>query len=68
MKSQDVQIGVADGIFRIATNATDMPCADFYDAIKEGVRDAVIRIAFHGCICPPTSEQTCQGEDCPRKP
>lgn len=22
----------------------------------------------HGCICPPTSEQTCQSPLCPRKP
>lgn len=22
----------------------------------------------HGCICPPTSEQTCKGQFCPRKP
>jgi hypothetical protein len=22
----------------------------------------------HGCICPPTAEQTCQGPLCPRKP
>lgn len=22
----------------------------------------------HGCICPPTSEQTCQGDYCPRRP
>lgn len=21
-----------------------------------------------GCICPPTSEQTCQNPECPRKP
>ena len=23
---------------------------------------------FIGCICPPTSEQTCQNPACPRKP
>jgi hypothetical protein len=22
----------------------------------------------HGCICPPTSEQTCRGDHCPRQP
>lgn len=22
----------------------------------------------HGCICPPTSEKTCQGDNCPRQP
>lgn len=26
-----------------------------------------IRETFHGCICPPTSEQTCQSPLCPRK-
>ena len=25
-------------------------------------------VASYGCICPPTSEQTCQGTFCPRKP
>ena len=34
---ESVRQGVADAIWRIATNGTDMPSADFYDAIKEGV-------------------------------
>jgi len=24
--------------------------------------------AAYGCICPPTSEQTCQSSTCPRRP
>lgn len=24
--------------------------------------------ASRGCVCPPTSEQTCQNPNCPRKP
>lgn len=36
-----IKEGVARGIFRIASNATDMPCADFYDSIKKGVENAI---------------------------
>lgn len=37
-----IRKGVADAIFRVATNATDAPCADFYECIKEGVREGVM--------------------------
>jgi len=40
-----VRQGVADAIWRVATNATDMPCADFYETIKEGVSEAMSRHA-----------------------
>jgi hypothetical protein len=36
-----IRMGVADGIFRIATNGSDMPTADFFEAIEKGVRVAV---------------------------
>jgi hypothetical protein len=36
-----IREGVGDAIFRIATNNTDMPCADFYEAIKQGVAEAL---------------------------
>lgn len=39
-----IRKGVADAIWRMATNATDMPCADFYDMIKEGVREGMARL------------------------
>lgn len=31
-----IRRGVADAVWRVATNATDAPCADFYDSIKDG--------------------------------
>lgn len=27
-----------------------------------------VHVMPRGCICPPTSEQTCQNPNCPRKP
>jgi hypothetical protein len=36
-----VRDGVADAMWRMMTNATSMPCADFYDSIKEGVEKAI---------------------------
>ncbi|MCX7178010.1 MAG: hypothetical protein NTX56_04305 [Proteobacteria bacterium] len=39
-----IRMGVADGIFRIATNATDTPCEDFFGSIKDGVREAIIHL------------------------
>jgi len=36
-----VSQGVSDAIWRVATNATDMPCADFYDFIKQGIVEAL---------------------------
>lgn len=36
-----IRDGTSAGIWRIATNATHMPCADFYDSIKEGVTQAM---------------------------
>jgi hypothetical protein len=26
------------------------------------------QVAAHGCICPPGAEETCQGQQCPRRP
>ena len=37
--------GVAEAVWRIATNATDMPSSDFYDAIKEGAAAGVARVS-----------------------
>lgn len=41
---QAIRDGVADAIWRIATNATDMPCADFYAAIAKGAEEGVVRM------------------------
>jgi hypothetical protein len=34
-----IRDGVADAMWRMITNATDMPCADFYDFVKDGVAE-----------------------------
>ena len=36
-----VRQGVYDAVWAIATNATDAPCSDFYDMIKNGVKEAI---------------------------
>lgn len=36
-----IRKGTADAMWRLFTNATDMPCSDFYEAIKQGTKDAV---------------------------
>ena len=33
--------GVERAIWRIATNATSAPCADFYESIKCGIKEAI---------------------------
>lgn len=38
-----VRGGIADAIWRIATNATQAPCEDFYDMIREGVEAGMAR-------------------------
>ena len=32
--------GVKSAVWDVATNATDMPCSDFYDSIRQGVESA----------------------------
>ena len=34
-----IRQGTQDSIWQIATNATSAPCADFYDMIKQGVKE-----------------------------
>lgn len=38
-----------------------------YPAAVPTIRYPAPAAAPHGCICPPTSEQTCQGPMCPRR-
>ena len=45
-----IRQGVADAIWRVATNATDAPCKDFYDTIKEGVTAGVARLDIKGLM------------------
>jgi hypothetical protein len=39
-----IREGIADGLWRVATNATSMPCHDFYASIQDGVEAAVERV------------------------
>ena len=39
-----IRDGVADAVWRMITNATDMPCADFYDFVKDGVAEGIERL------------------------
>jgi hypothetical protein len=32
-----IRAGVHDAMWKMITNATQAPCADFYDAVKDGV-------------------------------
>jgi hypothetical protein len=41
--------GVESAIWRIANNATDSPCGDFYHHIKLGVKEGFEKV---GCSCP----------------
>ena len=36
-----VESGVKSAIWELATDATDMPCADFYESIKSGAESAI---------------------------
>lgn len=38
---QAIREGVSDAIWRIATNATGTPCADFFEMIKEGMKEGM---------------------------
>ena len=49
-----------------AGQCMDYTCAMY--GCKQRRIPMVIQPVTQGCICPPTSEQTCQNERCPRKP
>lgn len=36
-----IRDGVSDAIWRIATNATGTPCSDFFEMIKEGMKEGM---------------------------
>jgi hypothetical protein len=39
-----VRQGVRDAMWKLMTNATQMPCADFYEAIQEGTAEGIARV------------------------
>lgn len=43
-----VSEGVRRAVWQMITNATDMPCADFFDAVKEGVAEGIKSAAKQG--------------------
>ena len=38
---ESIAQGVRMAVFDVATNATSMPSADFYEAIRQGTQDAM---------------------------
>ena len=51
------------------SRASQRPPYSRLEAIgRPGADDRADQLPPHGCICPPTSEQTCQGDFCPRQP
>ncbi len=43
---EQIRLGTYSAIWQIATNATDAPCADFYDSIENGVKKSMDNISF----------------------
>jgi hypothetical protein len=39
-----IRDGVAEAMWRMITNATDAPCADFYNFVKDGVAEGIKRL------------------------
>ena len=39
--------GVRRAFWDMITNATQAPCADFFDSVKDGVKEAVERMDFN---------------------
>jgi hypothetical protein len=51
-----IRQGVADGIYMIATSATQMPGTDFYEEIKAGVKEAIKELGRAGMLRGATDE------------
>jgi hypothetical protein len=45
LTKRELQDAIAEGVYRafwdMITNATTMPCADFYKAVRNGVKEAM---------------------------
>lgn len=39
-----ISVGVQGAIWQMITNATDAPTADFFETVKEGVKEAMMEI------------------------
>lgn len=53
-----IREGVHDAVWRMITNATSMPCHDFYDMVKEGVAMGIKEAGASACGDAPPSEQS----------
>ena len=51
-----------------AGQCTDYNCALYGCKQRRNHHMAIMQPVTQGCICPPTSEQTCLNDRCPRKP
>jgi hypothetical protein len=40
-----IREGVYDAMWQMITNATSMPCHDFFDQVREGVENAMCKIS-----------------------
>lgn len=43
-----IERGVFNAVWKVATNATDQPCSDFYYHIKEGAKEAMEQVVYDG--------------------
>lgn len=50
-----------------AGKCMDYTCAMYGCKQRRNTHMAIIQPVQQGCICPPTSEQTCQSDRCPRR-
>ena len=51
-----------------AGQCADRSCAVYGCKHRRNTPLAIVQPVTQGCICPPTSEQTCLNDRCPRKP
>ena len=49
---EQIHTGVQDALWQMITNATQMPCHDFYDSIKDAVKKAVAQAIDKGDLNP----------------
>lgn len=43
---EKIREGVHDAFWQLFSSATMMPCQDFYDTVKEGVKEAISELEF----------------------
>jgi len=48
--------GVYDAMWQMITGATDMPCHDFYDTIKDAIKESIEKLNVEDAIREATKE------------